>query len=72
MKARNKQAEREGRKVPGVLAVLCVVSSGGLVLQIGITSCTFPPVSKKNVYDSDKIYATVKINDRCTIQMRVD
>ena len=40
-------------KFPGVVAVLCVVPSG-LVLQIGITSCTFPPwteMSKKNDYE---------------------
>ena len=40
-------------KFPGVVAVLCVVPSG-LVLHIGITSCTFPPwteMSKKNRYD---------------------
>ena len=39
-------------KFPGVVAVLCVVPSG-LVLHIGITSCTFPPwteMSKKNRY----------------------
>ena len=39
-------------KIPGVVAVLCVVSSG-MVLHIGITSCTFPPwteMSKKNGY----------------------
>ena len=39
-------------KFPGVVAVLCVVSSG-LVPHIGITSCTFPPwteMSKKNGY----------------------
>ena len=39
-------------KFPGVMAVLCVVSSG-LVPHIGITSCTFPPwteMSKKNGY----------------------
>ena len=38
-------------KFPGVVAVHCVVPSG-LVLHIGITSCTFPPwteMSKKNV-----------------------
>ena len=37
-------------KFPGVVAVLCVVPSG-LVLHVGITSCTFPPwteISKKN------------------------
>ena len=47
-----------GREVPGVVAVLCVVSSGGLVLHLGITSCTFPPwteMSKKNDYDYDSI-----------------
>ena len=40
-------------KFPGVVAVLCVVPSG-LVLQIGITSCTFPPwteMSTKNEYE---------------------
>ena len=40
-------------KFPGVVAVLCVVPSG-LVLHIGITSCTFPSwteMSKKNRYD---------------------
>ena len=40
-------------KFPGVVAVLCVVPSG-LVLHIGITSCTFPPwteMSKKNEYE---------------------
>ena len=40
-------------KFPGVVAVLCVIPSG-LVLHIGITSCTFPPwteMSKKNRYD---------------------
>ena len=40
-------------KFPGVVAVLCVVPSG-LVLHIGITSCTFPPwteMSKRNRYD---------------------
>ena len=40
-------------KFPGVVAVLCVVPSG-LVLHIGITSCTFPPwteMSKKNRYE---------------------
>ena len=39
-------------KFPGGVAVLCVVPSG-LVLHIGITSCTFPPwteMSKKNRY----------------------
>ena len=39
-------------KSPGVVAVLCVVPSG-LVLHIGITSCTFPPwteMSKENGY----------------------
>ena len=38
-------------KFPGVVAVLCVVPSG-LVLLIGITSCTFPPwaeMSKKKI-----------------------
>ena len=43
-----------GVKFPGVMAVLCVVPSG-LVLHIGITSCTFPPwteMSKKNSYDN--------------------
>ena len=38
-------------KFPGVVAVLCVVPSG-LVLHIGITSCTFPPwteMSKKKI-----------------------
>ena len=47
-----------GREVPGVVAVLCVVSSGRLVLHIGITSCTFPPwteMSKKNDYNYDSI-----------------
>ena len=42
-----------GMKFPGVVAVLCVVPSG-LVLHIGITSCTFPPwaeMSKKNRYE---------------------
>ena len=42
-------------KFPGVVAVLCVVPSG-LVLHIGITSCTFPPwaeMSKKNRYDDE-------------------
>ena len=45
-------------KFPGVVAVLCVVPSG-LVLHIGITSCTFPPwteMSKKitmNVFQID-------------------
>ena len=34
---------RYGREVPSVVAVLCVVPSGGLVLHIGITSSTFPP-----------------------------
>ena len=40
-------------KFPGVVAVLCVVPSG-LVLNIGITLCTFPPwteMSKKNDYE---------------------
>ena len=40
-------------KIPGVVAVLCVVPSG-LVLHIGITSCNFPPwteMSKKNRYE---------------------
>ena len=40
-------------KFPGVVAVLRVVPSG-LVLHIGITSCTFPPwteKSKKNGYE---------------------
>ena len=40
-------------KLSGVVAVLCVVPSG-LVLYIGITSCTFPPwteKSKKNDYE---------------------
>ena len=40
-------------KFPGVVAVLCVVPSG-LVLHIGITSCTFPPwteMSKKYEYE---------------------
>ena len=40
-------------KFPAVVAVLCVVPSG-LVLHIGITSCTFPPwteMSKKNRYE---------------------
>ena len=40
-------------KFPGVVAVLCVVPSG-LVLHIGITSCTFLPwteMSKKNEYE---------------------
>ena len=39
-------------KFPGVVAVHCVIPSG-LVLHIGITSCTFPPwteISKKNDY----------------------
>ena len=39
-------------KFPGVVAVHCVVPSG-LVLHIGITSCTFSPwteMSKKNDY----------------------
>ena len=41
-------------KFPGVVAVLCVIPSG-LVLHIGITSCTFPPwteMSKKNNYEN--------------------
>ena len=40
-------------KFPGVVAVLCVATSG-LVLHIGITSSTFPPwteMSKKNDYE---------------------
>jgi len=40
-------------KFPGVVAVLCDVPPG-LVLYIGITSCTFPPwteMSKKNDYE---------------------
>ena len=40
-------------KFSGVVAVLCLVPSG-LVLYIGITSCTFPPwteMSKKNDYE---------------------
>ena len=39
-------------KFPSVVAVLCIVPSG-LMLYIGITSCTFPPwkeTSKKNDY----------------------
>ena len=43
----------QGVKFPGVVAVLSVVPSG-LVLHIGITSCTFPPwteMSKKNRYE---------------------
>ena len=43
-------------KFPGVVAVLCAVPSG-LVLHIGITSCTFPPwteMSKKNNYETMK------------------
>ena len=47
-----------GREAPGLVAVLCVVSSGGLMLRIGITSCTFPPsaeMSKKNDYENMKI-----------------
>ena len=46
--------KRVGREVPSVVAVLCVVPSGGLVLHIGITSCTFPPwteMSKKNDHE---------------------
>ena len=34
------------------------MSSGGLVLHIGITSCTFPPwteMSKKNDFDYDSM-----------------
>ena len=44
----------EGGEVPDVVAVFCVVPSGGLVLHIEISSCTFPPwteMSKKNDYD---------------------
>ena len=47
-----------GREVPGVVAVLFVVSSGRLVLHIGITSCTFPPwteMSKKKDFNYDSI-----------------
>ena len=47
----------KGGKFPGVVAVHCVVPSG-LVLHIGITSCTFPPwteVSKKNGYVCDSV-----------------
>ena len=43
----------QGMKLPGVVAVLGVVPSG-LVLYIGITSCTFAPwteMSKKNDYE---------------------
>ena len=46
-------SKRVSVKFPGVVAVLCVVTSG-LVLHIGITSCTFPPwtdMSKKNDYE---------------------
>ena len=43
-------------KFPGVVAGLCVVASG-LVLHIGITSCTFPPWTemskKKNEYEAE-------------------
>ena len=48
------QTNMEGVKFPGVVAVLCVVPSG-LVLHIGITSCTFPPwteMSQKNNYEN--------------------
>ena len=44
--------KEQGVKSPGVVAVLCVVPSG-LVLDRGITSCTFSPwteMSKKNGY----------------------
>ena len=45
---------KKGVKFPGVVAVLCVVPSG-LVLYLGITSCTFPPWTemskKKNDYE---------------------
>ena len=43
---------------PGVAAVLCVVPSG-LVLHIGLTSCTFSPwteMSKKNDHDNSLVY----------------
>ena len=50
-------------KFPGVVAVLCVVPSG-LVLHIGITSCTFPPwteMSKKNRYERYPTFSMVRI-----------
>ena len=46
-------SKRVGREVPGVVAVLCVVPSG-LVLHIGITSCTFPPPLDRNVQEKKK------------------
>ena len=52
-------------KFPGVVAVLCVVPSG-LVLHVGIISCTFPPwteMSKKNgyVYVYAYVYLCLKL-----------
>ena len=50
---KKKQKHYNNVKFPGVVAVLCIVPSG-LVLHIGITSCTFPPwteMSKKNRYE---------------------
>ena len=60
-------SKRVKREVPSVVAVLCVVSSGGLVSHIVITSCTpplpLPPsteMSKKNDYEMtvNTIFAT--------------
>ena len=51
-------------KFPGVVAVLCVVPSG-LVLHIGITSCTFPPwaeMSKKNRYELIQMHELSLLN----------
>ena len=52
-----------GREVPGVVAVLCVVPSSGLVLHVGITSCTFPPWTEmctRNDYENDYDYEMAK------------
>ena len=52
-KQNNQFSIMQGMKFPGVVAVLCVVPPG-LVLYIGITSCTFAPwteMSKKNDYE---------------------
>ena len=55
-------------KFPGVVAVLCVVPSG-LVLYIGITSCTFPPwteMSKKKKMTMTNYHEIFEIKNTVT------
>ena len=49
-----------GREVPGVVAVLCIVPSGVLVLHIEITSSIFPPWTEM----SKKKKMTMKGNEK--------